>query len=302
MYTHISRDERAVIASGLRLGHSYQTIADDLGRNKGAVWREVHANKDAGGVYRAWSADRSARARRAASKVDARYLETHTEVACVVEALLDPLVSPQVIAHLIGIHHQTIYDWIERSRPDLKQRLPQRAHKRRRYGSKRGTKQGWTRQTRSITERTEGVQNWEGDTIVGTGRGRILTHVERASLYTRADVMEDGTADRVHAALKQEPLCGTITYDRGSEFALWRMIERDMNATVYFAHPHHPWQRGKNENTNGRLRRVFPKRYNLGTITQTELDAVVDLMNHTPRRTLGWRTPAEVFSERCSSG
>lgn len=152
---------------------------------------------------------------------------------------------------------------------------------------------------RSIHERPKSTVAWEGDTIKGKTRYRVLTHVERTSLYTRADLIPDGTADSVHAVLKATPLSGTITYDRGSEFALWAMIERDTSATVYFADAHHPWQRGKNENTNGRMRRVLPKSLDLSTITQSQLDQTVHRMNHTPRKSLGWRTPAEVYERLC---
>ena len=88
----------------------------------------------------------------------------------------------------------------------------------------------------------------------------------------------------------------SFTFDRGSAFSLWRMIERDTGATVYFAHPRAPWERGTNENTNGRLRRVFPKGFDFSTITQRDVDRVVLLMNHTKRKCLGWRTPYEVFN------
>ena len=76
----------------------------------------------------------------------------------------------------------------------------------------------------------------------------------------------------------------SFTFDRGSCFSLWRRIERDTNATVYFADPHAPWERGTNENTNGRLRRVFPKGFDFDTITQRDIDAVVWIMNHTKRK------------------
>jgi IS30 family transposase len=136
----------------------------------------------------------------------------------------------------------------------------------------------------------------------GKGLARLLTHVERTSMYTVVDVLPRGTADAVHAVTAQHGFRGSITYDRGSEFSLWAMIERDLNIPVYFARPHHPWQRGKNENTNGRIRRIFPKRFNFSTLSQGQLDAVVHIMNHTPRKSLSWRTPAEVFREvRCVS-
>ena len=177
----------------------------------------------------------------------------------------------------------------------------ERGRKRRVYGSRRAQKQGWTRNVRSIDERIEQDENWEGDTIKGVGLARLLTHVERASLFTVADVLERGTADAVHEHVVQRNFNGTITYDRGSEFALWQMIERDTNATIYFAHPYHPWERGKNENTNGRLRRVFPKRFNFSTIIQRDVERVTHLMNHTPRKSLFWRTPCTVYGKCCTS-
>jgi IS30 family transposase len=222
-------------------------------------------------------------------------------LAGTIESLLRPLVSPEVAAHAVGLTHETIYAWIYRTRPDLKAELPQYGRKRRRYGSKRGQKQGWTKNVRSIDERPEAGQSWEGDTVKGRTRARLLTSVERTSLFTVVDLMPDGTADSVHAAMKRRRLEGTMTYDRGSEFALWRMIERDTDLTVYFAHAHHPWERGKNENTNGRLRRVFPKRFDFGTITQKDVNGVVRLMNHTPRKSLSWLTPCMVYGKCCVS-
>lgn len=301
MYTHYSRDERAVIAHDLRFKKTYRDIALELGRDKGAICREIQRNKDKDGVYRVWSAHHRARNRRRSSKKEERLIETHWRMEEEIEALLDPLISPEVIANLYGVHHQTIYSWIYRSRPDLKNRLPQRGRKRRIYGSKREKKQGWTRLVRPIDERTEKNENWEGDTIRGKGRARLLTHVERESLFTKVDQLPDGTADAVQETLKNSPLSGTLTYDRGSEFALWKMIEKDTGATIYFAHPHHPWQRGKNENTNQRLRRIYPKSTDFSKISKDDLKATVNLMNHTPRKSLGWCTPAEVYYKRCTS-
>jgi len=301
MYTHITRDDRVVISNSLRRGESYAEIGDRIGKNKGAVWREVERNKDSDGQYRVWSADKRARKRRKDSKYGTRKIENDPALEAHIEEKLHPLVSPETVAHEVGIVHETIYAWISRSRPDLKQKLPQRGRRRRRYGSKREVKQGWTRDVRSIDERILLDENWEGDTMKGCTRPRVLTHVEYASLFTIADLMSDGTADSVHVKTKQRQFGGTITYDRGSEFALWRMIERDTEATVFFAHAHHPWERGKNENTNGRLRRVFPKKFDFATIKQRDLDSVVWKMNHTPRKTLLWRTPCAVYGKCCSS-
>jgi IS30 family transposase len=257
------------------------------------------------GGYHATHAAVIAKERRNASKQAMRKIENNAVLSKRIEEMLHPLVSPEVIAHEIGLVHETIYTWIARSRPDLYPRLPQHGRKRRRYGSKRIQKQGWTRDVRSIDERPHtDVFSWEGDTMKGGSRARLLTHVERTSLFTIVDLIPDGTANTIYARIADRAIFSKsyLTYDRGSEFALWRMIERDTKATVYFAHAHAPWERGKNENTNGRLRRVFPKRFNFSTITQRDVNRVVWLMNHTPRKSLSWRTPAEVFKKmRCTS-
>lgn len=297
MQRHLNRDDRVALGALRRAGFNQAAIARELGVHRSTITRELQRNRTQTGKYHARNAHNQAQARRKQSKV--RYRKIDRVLGTQIAVQLHPLVSPEVVAHQCGIHHQTIYSWVYRDRPDLLARLPQRGRKRRRYGSKRAKKQGWTQRVRSIHERPDSTLAWEGDTIKGKTRSRVLTHVERTSLYTRADLMPDGTADSVHAVLKAKPLVGTITYDRGSEFALWAMIERDTQATVYFAEPHHPWQRGKNENTNGRLRRVLPKAFDLSTITQSQLDQTVYRMNHTPRKSLGWKTPAEVYESLC---
>lgn len=297
MHNHLTRDDRVALGALRRAGLSQSEIATQLKVDRSTICRELARNKNKHGSYHALTADIQAKERRKLSKVEYRKIDE--VLGADIEQKLDPLTPPETVAQGLGIHHQTIYSWIYRDRPDLLSELPQRGRKRRRYGSKRTKKQGWTRLVRSIHDRPESPTSWEGDTIKGKTRPRILTHVERKSLYTRADLMPDGTADSVHATLKADPLAGTITYDRGSEFALWAMIERDTGVTTFFADAHHPWQRGKNENTNGRLRRVFPKRMDFSTITQTQLDQVVHKMNHTPRKSLGWKTPAEVYETLC---
>lgn len=299
MHHHIRRDERIALGTLLREGLSQTEIADRLGVHRSTISKELRRNAREDGGYHATHAQVRARNRRQLSKVRYRKIENDPALASRIERMLEPLISPEVVAHECGLHHQTIYAWIYRTRQDLKAHLPYQGKKRRRYGKNRAKKQGWTANVRSIHERAEEKPSWEGDTITGTGKARLLTHVERNSLYLRADLIPDGTADAVHAVLKKDPLPGTLTYDRGSEFALWQMIERDTGATVFFADPHAPHQRGKNENTNGRLRRPFPKRTDLSTITKADVARVVWKMNHTKRKSLSWQTPAAVFEKLC---
>ncbi len=310
MYHHITQDQRTALAALLRAGYSQHGAAEELGMNQSSISREMHRNSRGGVEYRAVRANAHAVERRAASKRAYRKIEHDAALAGRIESRLHPLISPEVVAHDEAVCHETIYAWIYRSRPDLKAKLPQRGKKRRRYGSKREQKQGWTRDVRSIGQRTAGaghrsrIGHFEGDTVRGKN-GALLTLTDRKSRFEEAVKISYEGCDPVHAALaerKHELNARSFTFDRGSCFALWRMIEYTMEAKVFFADPHAPWQRGTNENSNGRIRRVFPKGFDFATITQEDVDRVVWIMNHTKRKCLNWRTPCEVFRGRCTSG
>ncbi|GGM34236.1 hypothetical protein GCM10012275_01960 [Longimycelium tulufanense] len=93
----------------------------------------------------------------------------------------------------------------------------------------------------------------------------------------------------------------TLTWDQGLEMACHGQIAPLLREGVFFAHPASPWQRGTNENTNGLLRQYFPKRTDLSVHTPADLQAVQDRLNNRPRKTLGWRTPADVLRDVLSS-
>lgn len=309
MYHHITQDERVALATLLRAGYSQRRVAEELGINQSSISRELDRNTRQGDPYHASSARVLAHERRAGSKAKYRKIENDPALAQRIISRLHPLISPEVIAHDEIVSHETIYAWIYRSRPDLKDKLPQRGKKRRRYGSKRGKKQGWTREVRSIHRRPAGADNrsrighFEGDTVRGP-KSSLLTLTDRKSRFEEAVKIPYEGCDPVRAELaarKKKLAARTYTFDRGSAFSLWRMIECDTTTDVYFADPHAPWQRGTNENTNGRLRRVFPKGFDFDTITQRDIDRVVHLMNHTKRKCLNWRTPCQVFRGRCAS-
>ena len=87
----------------------------------------------------------------------------------------------------------------------------------------------------------------------------------------------------------------SLTWDRGLEMAHHATITTTLSMPVFFCDPHHPWQRGTNENTNRLLRQYLHKNADLGSFTQDHLNAVAAKLNHRPRRVLGWSTPAEAF-------
>lgn len=307
MHTHRTRDDRVALGSLLREGLNQSEIAAHLGVNRSTICRELERNSREDGSYHALHADILAKTRRRNAKKAYRLLEQNESLATLVEALLCPLLSPEVIGELLGITHETIYAWIDRSRPDLRDRLPRRGKKRRRYGAKRGQKQGWTKLVRSIEERPEVVNDrvrvgdFEGDTIRGVN-GAVLTHTDRTSRYEVLHKVVNEGCDAIYAAIQgdaQLKTAQTITYDRGSGFAIWQMIEDVTGALVFFAHPYSPQERPTNENTNERVRRVHPKGTDFGTVSQADLDALADLMNHTPRKCLGWSTPCARYGKAC---
>ena len=145
-------------------------------------------------------------------------------------------------------------------------------------------------------------EDWESDSMEsGKPKGGLATHVERKSRYLVAGKLNNKRSDRfmaVSAALFKQiesRLTKTFIVDNGSEFAQFKILEEASNSKVYFADPYSPWQRGLNENTNGLLRRYFPKGCNFHEMTHDRIQQVVDKLNHRPRKYLNVRTPYEVF-------
>ena len=163
--------------------------------------------------------------------------------------------------------------------------------------------------------------HWEGDLIVGLGSSAIGTLVERATRFTmllhlpRLAGHGDGPrtkggpalsghgAEAVRDAITRtivtlpEELRRSLTWDQGVEMAQHSRLRIDAGIQVYFCDPRSPWQRGTNENTNGLLRQYFPKGTDLSIYSADEISAVAATLNARPRKTLGWRTPAEALDE-----
>jgi IS30 family transposase len=166
--------------------------------------------------------------------------------------------------------------------------------------------------------------HWEGDLILGLDSSAIGTLVERTTRFTLLLVLPPmpghGTArvkngpalaghgaeavrDAIAAQITTLPeaLRRTLTWDQGAEMAQHATLRIDTGLEIYFCDPHSPWQRGTNENTNGLLRQYFPKGTDLSRHGRDELDAVAAALNSRPRKTLGWRTPAEALNDHLLS-
>jgi IS30 family transposase len=166
--------------------------------------------------------------------------------------------------------------------------------------------------------------HWEGDLILGTDRSAIGTLVERSSRFTMllhlppieghnsprvkagspitgagAGAVRNAIADTIGTLPEQ--LRRSLTWDQGIEMAQHVQLRLDTGLQIYFCDPRSPWQRGTNENTNGLLRQYFPRGTDLARHSADELAAVSAALNSRPRKTLGWRTPAEVLAEHLTA-
>jgi IS30 family transposase len=232
-----------------------------------------------------------------------------------VESLLREDWSPEQVAGILreegelSISHETIYRyvWADRARGgDLYKKLRCALKKRRkRYGSydRRGRlagKRPLSARPASV-ERRQAVGHWEIDTVMGVGNNHcILTLVERATGYVligKLAARNAGEATRRTIQLigRHPEKFGTITADNGTEFHSYKAVEKATGVKFYFATPHHAWERGTNENTNGLIRQYLPKRKSMAHVTQHDCNRIAKKLNTRPRKRYNYQTPEERF-------
>jgi len=282
-YRQITFAERYTVALLRQQGLSAAAIARVLGRHRSTIGREVRRNQGrSDGAYRPQLADW----------------------------------SPEQIAGRLRrqgrlhISHETIYRWIWADKAvggTLYRHLRgARKQRRKRYGAydSRGRLAG----KRPITSRPPGahhrarLRHWEGDTLLGAGQAGpcVVTLVERKSGFLLVGKLARRTApfvnQRLHHLIQQQPRpVRTITVDNGTEFHSYVALEQRVPTRFYFATPHHAWERGTNENTNGLLRQYLPKGVSMAHLTQYDCNRIATKLNRRPRKRLGYRTPEECY-------
>lgn len=311
-YTHFTRSERIKLGELKKKGKSIREIARELGRSPSSVSRELRRNRNKNGGYHYWRATILYILRRKKCHPASR-LKEGTEIRSYVEDGFSRCWSPEAITACWNKEHpedhlsySTIYRWLAAGK--LKG-FSRKTHLRRRGKriQKRNANYNTIHPDRLIEDWPEEIRtrarigDWEGETVYGgIGKGFLVTMVDRKSRFlAAARVLTRGsaeTAEGMYKAMKGLPV-KSISLDNGSEFSLFHQIEKHFNTSVYFAKPHAPWQRGTNENTNGLLRFFYPKGFDFRTISDEDLRRTVDLLNNRPRKCLGWKTPAQVFSE-----
>jgi IS30 family transposase len=310
-YKQLNQAQRYQIEILKKAGKNQKEMAVLLGVSESTISRELKRNQGKKG-YRPKQAQIKADNRK---KQAAKALKMTPALILLIEARIRLDWSPvQVSGQLedelgILISHERIYQHIwadKRHGGNLYTHLRQ-CHKKRKkkYGSK--DKRGQIRNRVSIDERPAIVAektrigDWEIDTVIGQNhQGALVTIVDRVSKFTLIKKVDSKHAEVVTAAtiILLQPYLNktlTITADNGKEFAGHETIKEQLSANVYFAHPYCSWERGLNENTNGLIRQYFTKGSSFENITDDEVEAVMNKLNHRPRKTLKFKTPHTVF-------
>ena len=323
-YNRLTIYEREEISLGIAKGRSLRDIASSLARSPSTVCYEINRNTKYGQEYRAVKAQHCSD-KLAHTVRKKRKLDTHEPLKQFVLKHLDMYWSPEQIAKRLKIvypmdmtmriSHESIYSYLYvQPRGALRKELIKclrRKHINRRLRNGKSRRNcGPIQDYISIEERPAEVADriipghWEGDLIMGHNNGSALgTLVERTTRMTFLVKLRDKDALAVREAFAKEfkhlpeALKRSLTYDHGQEMAQHKLFTKSTQIQVYFAHPHSPWERGTNENTNDLIRQFFPKGIDFSKVTLKTIKHTQDMLNDRPRKTLKFLTPHEVFSK-----
>jgi IS30 family transposase len=329
-YRHFSAKERLRLYALLQQGLRQRTIAKVLRRSRVSIYRELKRNRTGIEVkynhstkqrwhYLPDRAQKKYEGRRKESK--GGYLKNDLKIYKYVLKKLKEGWSPEIIAGRgeveegLKVSHETIYRFIYS--PQWKEmRLWDylvRGHLRRRKKHGRKQKRTLIPNRRDIglrpkeVDRREAFGHWEGDSVLGVGKGAALhTEVERVSRYLMMKKMDRKTSRETQRAMIElyrrfpQRAKQTTTLDNGSEFVDHEKVTQKTGIVIYFARPYHSWERGSNENANGMIRWYFPKKTDFNRISHKEIEYVQNLINNRPRKCLGFKTSQEIFNQLLS--
>lgn len=310
-YTQLTQGQRYQIYAFFKAGFSKTQIASEIGVHKSTISREMKRNRGKKG-YRPKQAHFLALVR---SKKANKFIKMTPDVINLIERFIRQDFSPEQVSgylarqYNIQVSHETIYKYVfaDKAKGGNLYRHLRHGHKKRkkRYGSydRRGQIKGRIsiEERPPIVDTRKRIGDWEIDTIIGKKhKGALISIVERKSKFTLIRKLPKKQADLVAQAavdlLKPyKEKVFTITADNGQEFANHESIKEQLKTDVYFAHPYHAWERGLCENTNGLIRQYFPKGTNFHYIMDKHVEMAMSRLNNRPRKTLGYKSPNEVF-------
>jgi IS30 family transposase len=316
-YRRITYEDRCQIYALNTRGARQESIAEVLGVSQSAVSREICRNRGQRG-YRFKQAEAKAQARQA---IRSKPRKLTAPVRRKIEAKLRQMRwSPEQVSgglrdQGIKLSHERIYQMIWQDKRDGGNLWRSLRRRGKRYNKRAGKNAGRglipnridISERPAIVARKARLGDWEGDTVISAGHnGGLLTLVERKSKLTKISKLRRSTARATQRATvrRLKPINNfvhTITFDNGKEFAAHQDIAHALKARIFFATPYHAWERGLNENTNGLIRDFFPKGTDFSTISNAEVAKVERLLNARPRKSLGFRSPQEVFDSLACS-
>jgi IS30 family transposase len=317
-YRQLTEEDRIEIYAMKQAGKKQNKIAAALGVHPSTVSREITRNTGLKG-YRPKQAQQKALHRRFTVH---KAVKMTPETIDYIESKLAEQHSPEQIAermkldpgwHGPAVSHERIYRHIWQDKAiggmlfrHLRIGGTKQRRKRRNSRDMRGTIKNRVgiEYRPPIVERKIRIGDWEGDTVVGKNhQGALVTLVDRKSKLTLIGKVDRYTAEAVEqviiSLMELLPRRNyTLTVDNGKEFASHESVVDALRIKVYFADPYSAWQRGLNENTNGLIRQYVPKGSDVRTLTDEQIQHIMDRLNNRPRKSLGFLTPNEVFYER----
>ena len=319
-YTHLTKEERDMIAVLRAKGVTLSDIARELSRHKSTISRELDRNAPPTnkGYYLSHKAQERAFNRWSATHKRERLKSQ--EIREYVESRLKKGWSPEIIAGRLSleepgkaISYEAIYQYIYEARKELVPCLVRRHMKRMKKGHSRKHQKSHIPNRISISERPEVVEkrrrigDWENDTIVSR-QSKVAINVltDRKSRATFLKRLQQKTSEETKLAilgsLGKYPANYryTITYDNGSENTEHEEINKVLDIKSYFCEPYHSWEKGTVENTIGLIRRWIPKKTDLANVSEIEIADIESWLNNRPRKCLNYKTPSEVFERKRS--
>ena len=320
-YYRLTFKEREEISRYLASNLSIRMISSKLCRSPATISREIRRSCWHREFYRAIGGQKYAFKERHKTSLS-RKLDTHIKLRdFTIYHLIKKRWSPEQVAKRLKvlypndmdmrISHESIYSYLYiYPRSLLKKEIIAnlKLHHINRRPRKGRQQSSPIQDYLSIEERPAEVADrtvpghWEGDLLMGSNnKSYIGTLVERTTRFTLLVKLNGRDATTVRKAFAKEfkkfpvELKRTLTYDQGQEMAHHKLFTKDTNITVYFAHPHSPWERGTNENTNSIIRRFYPKGTDFSKISEAKLKEVQELINDRPRKVHDFYTPNEVF-------
>ncbi|QPR67140.1 IS30 family transposase [Lysinibacillus macroides] len=303
-YTHLTIFERSKIETYVELGYSIRAIAKKMNRSPSTISRELRRHPDC------TIEEAHARYQVNKSKCGAKLKLTATLKEAVQEKLGETWSPEQIVVRLYPgkLSFKSLYRWIYDGLLEVPLTVLRQKGKRQKPRETRGRFNIGTPISKRPADvrKREAFGHWELDTVVsgrGQAKGCVATFIERKTRWYFAVLIPARSAALMEAAVKllhkhlPEGAMQTATTDRGKEFSCYHVLEKDLNIQVYFADAYSSWQRGSNENGNGLLREFFPKKTNFDHVAEAEVAQALHLINHRPKKCLGWKTAHEAFQE-----